>query len=85
MNGGHYTAICKNQGNWVNYNDSSISIENDPVTRNAYILFYVSKRLSNAYNEGMEIQNSKDENNPDTNNNNEKLVNNDNEKTLFEC
>ena len=80
LNGGHYTAICKNQGNWVNYNDSSISIENDPVTRNAYILFYVSKRLSNAYNEGMEIQNSKDEKNPDTNNNNEKLVNNDNEK-----
>ena len=46
---GHYTAICKNQGNWVSYNDSFIDITDTPLSKNAYILFYVSKDLGNFY------------------------------------
>ena len=56
---GHYTAICKNQGNWVNYNDSSIGFEQNPVTKNAYILFYVSKDLGNIYE--VQTNNKKEE------------------------
>ena len=44
LNGGHYTANCKNpeSGKWYNYNDSSVSgISNSQVvTPAAYILFY---------------------------------------------
>ena len=45
LNGGHYTAICKNDKNWVSYNDSKLDIVENPVTQNAYILFYVKKDL----------------------------------------
>ena len=37
---GHYTAICKLNDIWVLYNDSILSRINDPVTSNAYLLFY---------------------------------------------
>ena len=49
LNGGHYTAMCKNQDNWVDYNDSRIGIieDNNPISQNAYILFYRSKDLDN--------------------------------------
>ena len=43
LNAGHYTAICKNDGNWVSYNDSIIDIIKNPVTKNAYVLFYKMK------------------------------------------
>ena len=48
LNSGHYTAICKNDGNWVSYNDSVINIINNPVTKNAYVLFYKMKNVGNS-------------------------------------
>jgi hypothetical protein len=47
LNSGHYTAICKNDGNWVSYNDSIIDIVKNPVTKNAYVLFYKMKNIGN--------------------------------------
>ena len=44
--GGHYTAICKNvDGNWYNYNDSSVShaSPSNVVSSAAYVLFYRRK------------------------------------------
>jgi ubiquitin carboxyl-terminal hydrolase 4/11/15 len=44
--GGHYTAICKNiDGNWYNYNDSSVShtSASSAVSSAAYVLFYRRK------------------------------------------
>ena len=39
---GHYTAVCKNDGKWYSYNDSSCSEtnENDALSSAAYVLFY---------------------------------------------
>ena len=39
---GHYTAICKNNGQWFLYDDSSCSetSANSVLTSDAYILFY---------------------------------------------
>ena len=39
---GHYTAVCKNFGNWYSYNDSSVhsTSSNDIVSSAAYVLFY---------------------------------------------
>jgi hypothetical protein len=44
--GGHYTAVCKNiDGNWYNYNDSSVShtSASSAVSSAAYVLFYRRK------------------------------------------
>ena len=40
--GGHYTAVCKNNGKWFSYNDSSCheTNENDALSSAAYVLFY---------------------------------------------
>jgi len=47
--GGHYTASCKNiDGNWYDYNDSSVSTISDPksvVTDAAYVLYYRRRKL----------------------------------------
>ena len=53
LNQGHYTAICKNDGNWVLYNDSVIDIIKNPVTKNAYVLFY---KMKNAEKEEPKIE-----------------------------
>ena len=45
LNGGHYTAICYNDGSWFEYNDSSLSLAEQPINQNAYILFYKRKEL----------------------------------------
>ena len=37
---GHYTAICKINDIWVLFNDSQLSQINNPVTYDAYLLFY---------------------------------------------
>ena len=39
---GHYTAVCKNNGKWFSYNDSSCSetSESDALSSAAYVLFY---------------------------------------------
>jgi len=44
--GGHYTAHCKNNGIWYNFNDSNVSIVTDIeelVDESVYILFYKQK------------------------------------------
>lgn len=44
LDGGHYTAFCRNpvSGKWYNCDDSSVSKINasDVVTKSAYVLFY---------------------------------------------
>ena len=46
LNSGHYKAICKNDDNWILYNDSNFDYYiNNPVTENAYILFYKRQNL----------------------------------------
>ena len=45
VNQGHYTAICKNDGNWVSCDDSMIKIVDSPVSKNAYVLFYKMKDI----------------------------------------
>ena len=40
INEGHYTAICNINDNWVLYNDSQLYKMDNPVTDDAYILFY---------------------------------------------
>ena len=45
---GHYTADCKNNGAWYNFNDSSvmrIQDEREIVNSSAYILFYKKKNI----------------------------------------
>ena len=42
---GHYKALCKNDNNWISYNDSIIDIVKDPLSKNAYVLFYKMKNL----------------------------------------
>jgi ubiquitin C-terminal hydrolase len=44
--GGHYTACCKNNGIWYNFNDSNVSVISDLselVDESVYILFYKQK------------------------------------------
>lgn len=46
LNGGHYTAYCKNiDGNWYDFNDSSVSSESpsELVSGASYLLFYRRK------------------------------------------
>lgn len=38
--GGHYTAYCKNNGDWYEFNDAIVSKVENIITNNAYILFY---------------------------------------------
>ena len=45
LNGGHYTAICKKDETWITFNDSQLDYTKNPVTKNAYILFYKRKDL----------------------------------------
>ena len=49
LGGGHYTAYCKNENQWYNFNDSSVSPcnESDVVSSSAYVLFYKQRNLSN--------------------------------------
>ena len=40
--GGHYTAVCRNNGNWYNYDDSSVTPTSFKacLSSAAYVLFY---------------------------------------------
>jgi len=44
LNGGHYTAYCKNSmdGEWYEFNDSQVTVvsASELCTSNAYLLFY---------------------------------------------
>ena len=59
LNQGHYTAICKNDGNWVSYNDSICSIVKSPVTKNAYVLFYKMKNIGDWINDKNKVKEDK--------------------------
>ena len=47
---GHYIAKCKNDREWVEFNDSSVDInDNNIVNNNAYVLFYKKKGLKDDF------------------------------------
>ena len=41
----HFTAYCRNNNRWIEYNDSKISSIDDPINKEAYILFYIKKDI----------------------------------------
>ena len=45
MNGGHYIAFCKNKGIWVTYDDEKVSRCENPISKDAYLLFYKKKSI----------------------------------------
>ena len=48
---GHYIAKCKNNNEWIEYNDSNVEIinSNNIVNNNAYVLFYKKKGLKDDF------------------------------------
>ena len=40
----HFTAFCNNDNRWIEYDDHKLNLIDNPVTKDAYILFY-SKNL----------------------------------------
>ena len=80
LSGGHYTAICKNDNNWVSYNDSSLDFVQNPVTQNAYILFYIRKDLENKRNKECKNDIIDNKDNKEINENKEAPIINENEK-----
>ena len=43
LNGGHYIALCKNDGQWFFYNDKKVGYCENPINKDAYLLFYKRK------------------------------------------
>ena len=43
LNGGHYIALCKNDGQWIFYNDKKVGYCENPINKDAYLLFYKRK------------------------------------------
>jgi len=43
ISGGHYTSNVKVDDKWYNFDDTKTSIIDNPVTPNAYVLFYINK------------------------------------------
>ncbi len=41
----HFTAYCRNNNRWIEYDDSKLYSINNPVTNDAYILFYIKKDI----------------------------------------
>ena len=41
----HFTAICRNNNRWIEFDDSKLYEANNPITKDAYILFYVKKDI----------------------------------------
>ena len=44
MDGGHYTAICKNYHLWIHYNDEGIKETDSIIQKDAYLLFYKRRK-----------------------------------------
>ena len=44
MNGGHYYAFCKNKGIWLTFDDEKVSLCENPVNKDAYLLFYKKRK-----------------------------------------
>ena len=46
----HFTAFCKNNKKWIEYDDHKINYDiKNPVTNEAYILFYIKKNIDENY------------------------------------
>ena len=43
LSSGHYTALCNNNGTWLEFDDETVSRSNNIVTNSAYLLFYKMK------------------------------------------
>ena len=43
--GGHYISFCKNNGEWLTYNDKDIELCQNPIHKDAYLLFYRRKGI----------------------------------------
>ena len=43
LNGGHYISLCKNNGEWLIYNDTQVGYCGNPINKDAYLLFYKRK------------------------------------------
>jgi ubiquitin carboxyl-terminal hydrolase 4/11/15 len=48
LSGGHYTALCKNNNKWYNFDDDNVSrvSDNNVVSASAYLVFYRKKSLN---------------------------------------
>ena len=44
MNGGHYYAFCKNKGIWLTFDDEKVSLCENFVSKDAYLLFYKKRK-----------------------------------------
>uniref|UniRef100_A0A8D2ILM1 ubiquitinyl hydrolase 1 n=1 Tax=Varanus komodoensis TaxID=61221 RepID=A0A8D2ILM1_VARKO len=62
MQGGHYTAYCRNalDGRWYSYDDSTVErvLEEEVSTRGAYILFYQRHNVVPSWSEGNSVRGS---------------------------
>ncbi|XP_053147018.1 ubiquitin carboxyl-terminal hydrolase 43 isoform X2 [Hemicordylus capensis] len=62
MQGGHYTAYCRNvlDGHWYSYDDSTVEpvLEDEVSTRGAYILFYQRRSVSPSWSGGGSVRGS---------------------------
>lgn len=45
LNSGHYVALCKNLGRWIEYDDETLSAAEKIVNNSAYLLFYKRKEI----------------------------------------
>lgn len=45
MNGGHYIAYCKNFGIWAQFNDRIVEKIENPIHKDAYLLFYKRQNI----------------------------------------
>ncbi len=41
----HFTAYCRNNNQWFEYDDSKLYSVSNPITKNAYILVYIKKDI----------------------------------------
>nr|XP_060620481.1 ubiquitin carboxyl-terminal hydrolase 43 [Anolis sagrei ordinatus] len=62
MQGGHYTAYCRNalDGHWYSYDDSTVEavLEDEVSTRGAYILFYQRRSVVPSWSGGSSVRGS---------------------------
>lgn len=45
LSGGHYIALCKNLGRWIEYDDEALRLAEKIVNNNAYLLFYKRREI----------------------------------------
>ena len=45
LSSGHYIALCKNLGRWIEYDDEELRLAEKIVNNNAYLLFYKRREI----------------------------------------